>query len=120
MKRPALCFTLCVLPSVVWGQPVLQLSLARAIELATSANGNASIQAAAASVRVAESRVAIARALFLQTLESSVGEQNVTRNLAAEGFNFPTGVPNFTIPQGVGPFNNFDARVTMSQNVFDL
>src|SRR5437763_1427324 len=96
-------------PIAAFAQPALKLSLATAIELATSSKSNAALQGAAASVRAAESRVALAHALLYPTLEASIGEQNVTRNLAAEGFNFPTGAPNFTIPEGVGPFNNFDA-----------
>jgi outer membrane protein TolC len=52
-------------------------------------------------------------------LESSVTEQNLTRNLSAEGFNFPTGVPNFPIPAEVGPYYTFDLRLLLSWNLYD-
>jgi outer membrane protein TolC len=102
------------------GQTALKLSLRQAIELASSPNSNASIGVASAMLQVAEARRSQARSLLFPNFETTLSESNLTRNLAAEGFNFPTGVPNFTIPQGVGPFNNLDVRVLMSQNVFDL
>jgi outer membrane protein TolC len=110
----------CAFSASALGQTVLKLSLKQALELAASSTSNASVGVAAASLQIAEARRAQARSLLYPTLESTIGESNLTRNLAAEGFNFPTGVPNFTIPHGVGPFNNFDARVLMSQTVLDL
>jgi len=111
---------LCVFPGSCVAQQAVRLSLSQAIAMATSPNGNASVQLANAAAQVAGAHLAYAHSLLLPLIEASVGESNLTRNLAAEGFNFPTGVPNFTIPAQVGPFNNFDARVTMTQNVFDL
>jgi len=112
----------CICCLAVAGQAAptpVKLSLRQAIELGTSPNGIASLQLAGASMQAAEARVAQAHAFLYPVLEASVGEQNLTRNLSAEGFNFPTGVPNFTIPAEVGPFNNFDLRLLLTQNVYD-
>ncbi|QEE30305.1 TolC family protein [Terriglobus albidus] len=110
----------CCLPSACAAQQVLQLNMKQAIEIATSPEGSASVQTAEAVMQASKARVSYARSLLFPAIDASIGESNLTRNLSAEGFNFPTGVPNFTIPDEVGPFNNFDARVTMSYTVFDL
>ena len=46
--------------------------------------------------------------------------QNQTRNLAAVGLKFASPIPGFTFPTFVGPFSTMDARVSLSQNVFDF
>src|ERR1035438_204888 len=123
MKRFLLvAWIICLLGVFASGQAApatVKLSLSQAIEMATSPGGIASLQLASASMQAAEARVAQAHAFLYPVLEASVGEQNLTRNLSAEGFNFPTGVPNFTIPAEVGPFNNFDLRLLLTQNVYD-
>lgn len=96
------------------------MSLPQAIALAGSPRGSASVQLADAAVNAAHARVEEARSYRFPLLTGNVSESNLTRNLGAEGFNFPTGVPNFTIPSEVGPFNVFDGRVEMTQTVFDL
>jgi outer membrane protein TolC len=101
-------------------QAPLRLSLQDAIAVAGSVKGPAAVQIAAAAEDAARARVALTRAYRLPLLDVTVSDSNVTRNLGAEGFNFPTGVPGFTIPQSVGPFNIFDARVQMTQTIFDL
>lgn len=98
----------------------MRLSLQQAIALATSPRGSAQVQLADAAVAGARARVVQARAERYPLFTASVSESNLTRNLNAEGFNFPTGVPNFTIPSEVGPFNVFDGRVAMTQTIFDL
>jgi outer membrane protein TolC len=52
---------------------------------------------------------------LLPNVSAAVGERRQTVNLAAFGFPLPPGTPSF-----VGPFNVFDARVALSQSVFDL
>jgi outer membrane protein TolC len=101
-------------------QEPVRLSLQQAIALAVSPNGAAAVQIADAAAAAARARVERSHAYRLPLLTASVSESNVTRNLGAEGFNFPTGVPNFKIPSEVGPFNVFDGRVEMTQTVFDL
>jgi len=111
---------LLLLVQLACAQQPLRLGLQQAIALASSPRGSAQVQLADAAVAAARARMAQARANRYPLLTASVSESNLTRNLSAEGFNFPTGVPNFTIPAEVGPFNVFDGRVEMTQTVFDL
>lgn len=57
----------------------------------------------------------LALADLLPNVNGRVGENRQTVNLAAYGFPLPAGTPSL-----VGPFNIFDARVSLSQPVFDL
>jgi outer membrane protein TolC len=101
-------------------RPPLQLSLRRAIELATAPEGAARIQLSGEALRQAESRSAQARAALLPDLSASTSEQNRTVNLAALGVRINVPVPGFSFPTLVGPFNTLDARVNASQSVFDF
>jgi outer membrane protein len=98
----------------------LQLSLKRAVELATSPEGNANIQLSGEALKQAQARSAESRAALLPDLESSVTYQNRTENLAALGINVNVPIPGFVFPKFVGPFNTMDARLTASQSVFDI
>jgi outer membrane protein TolC len=49
---------------------------------------------------------------------ASVSEQRV--NLAALGIRFTTPIPDFQVPETVGPFNVIDLRTRLSQTVFNL
>jgi outer membrane protein len=99
----------------------LPLSLKRAVEIATSPEGNANIQLAAEALKQAEARKNEVRAALLPDLESAVNYQNRTVNLAAMGIrlSLPPTLP-IQIPTFVGPFNTFDARLTASQSIFDF
>ncbi len=99
---------------------VLTLSLARALAIALGRDGNR--QAALAEERIVEARAksSLARAALLPHLESSVGQQSVTRNLEALGIRIPVPGTPFTLPPLAGPFNVFDARLTVSQALFHL
>jgi outer membrane protein TolC len=118
---------ICVLGLALRAQDVsvqrapLRLSMKRAVELATSPEGNANIQLAGESVKQAESREAQARAALLPGLDAAVTQENQTRNLAALGIaaiSLP--LPGFHFPTFVGPFNVFDARLSGSQSIFDF
>jgi outer membrane protein TolC len=98
----------------------LPISLKRAVELALSPEGNPHVQIAEENVKQAKGRSAEARAALLPDLESSVTEQDMTRSLAAFGFDFKVPIPGFQIPQFVGPFRVFDARATVNQNIVDF
>ncbi len=98
----------------------LQLSLKRAVEIATSPEGNTRIQLSGEALKQAESRSAQARAALLPDLEAAFSEQNLTRNLAAQGITFVSPIPGFQFPTFVGPFSTMDARITGSQNVLDF
>lgn len=98
----------------------LELSLKRAVDLATSPEGAARVQIAAEQVKQAESRSTQARSALLPDFESSFGYQNQTRNLAAFGIQIDLPIPGFHFPTLVGPYNTIDARATVQQSVFDF
>jgi len=100
----------------------LDLSLRRAIEIATSPEGSANVQLSAEALRQAQTHSDQARGALLPDLESSLNYRNQTINLAAEGVTeaIRVPIPGFSIPNEVGPFNTMDARLTGSQNVFDF
>ncbi|MBI3940349.1 MAG: TolC family protein [Acidobacteria bacterium] len=98
----------------------LRLSLKQAVDLALAPEGNARIQLAEALVRQTEARRMQSRAALLPSLESSLLEQNQTRNLAAFGIRIAAPIPGFQFPEVVGPFTVFDARLTLSQSLLDF
>ncbi|MBI2820859.1 MAG: TolC family protein [Acidobacteria bacterium] len=111
------------------GQPVaqraspgalLQLSLKQAVDLALAPDGNARVQLAAEFVEQSRSRLAQSRAALLPNLDSSAVQQNQTRNLAAFGIKVALPIPGFQFPEVVGPFDVFDARLTLTQSLVDL
>ena len=106
------------------GRGPLPLSLKRAVEIATSAEGNTNVQLAGEALRQAQSRSAESRAALLPDLESAFTDQSRTVNLAAQGLQFnkiiTIPIPGIQFPTVVGPFTSLDARVTASQSVFDF
>jgi outer membrane protein TolC len=98
---------------------VLRLSLHQAVEIALKSEGSTRVQLSGESVKQAEARSAEARSALLPDLESSITEQNQTRNLRALGIQFPM-VPGLSFPTFVGPFDIFDARATVTQSLFDF
>jgi outer membrane protein TolC len=111
---------LLLAPALACGQEPLRLSLRQAVEMALSPRGNARAQIAEETARQADARAAQARSALLPDIEASVGEQNLTRNLAAFGIRFDVPIPGFRVPTFVGPFNVFDARLTATQSILDL
>src|SRR5215813_12292903 len=98
----------------------LQLSLRRAVEIATSPEGNARIQLADESTAQAKARSNQTRAALLPSLDGAVTEQNLVQNLNAYGLRISVPVPGFVLPNIVGPYNLFDARLSATQSVFDF
>ena len=98
----------------------LELSLKRAVAIATSPEGNANVQISGEAVKQAEARSAQARAALLPNVDAQWAEQNRTVNLAAMGIRLNVPVPGFQLPTLVGPFNTMDARATGTQSVFDF
>ncbi|MBZ5594153.1 MAG: TolC family protein [Acidobacteriia bacterium] len=98
---------------------VLPLSLKRAVEIALSPEGNTRVQLAEETIRQAESREAQARSPLLPNFDASLTEQNEVVNLQAFGIKFPS-IPGLNFPEIAGPFNNFNARISGSQNIFDF
>jgi outer membrane protein TolC len=101
-------------------KPTLRLSLKQAVDIALGPEGNTRVRLAQELIRQAHSLAAQARAALLPNIESSVGQQSQTRNLAAFGIRIQLPIPGFVFPSFVGPFNVFDARATASQTLFDM
>ena len=101
-------------------RPPLRLTLKRAVELATSPEGNARLQIAGEAVNQAQSRATQARAALLPNFDGWVSYQNQTRNLQALGLTPQAPFPGILFPKKVGPFNVFDVRAGGSQNIFDF
>jgi len=128
----------------------LRLTLRRAVEIATSPEGNTYIQLSGENIRQAKSRTEEARSAFLPDLEAHASQTVAMKSLAALGLDLATNetlldaeqslstsckgigcsiVPEEQallndiikdIPRVVGPFNSVDVRVTAAQSVFDF
>jgi len=99
----------------------LQLSLKRAVEIATSPEGSAQVQLSTESWKQARARSAEARAALLPDVEASFNDRNQTTNLAALGItSIHVPIPGFEFPSLVGPYSTADARASVNQNVFDF
>ena len=98
----------------------LELSLKRAVEIATSPEGNTSIQLSGEALKQAQMRSAEARAALLPDVEGTFSDESVTRNLTAVGITLKAPVLGFQFPTFVGPFSVLDARVSGTQSVFDF
>src|ERR1035441_10904546 len=96
---------LCMAPLAA--APV-ELSLKRAVQLAVSPEGNTRVQLSAEAVKQAESRSAQSRAALLPDLSAPFSDQNLTRNLAAQGLKITLPIPGFSFPTFVGPFTTLD------------
>jgi outer membrane protein len=123
MKKIAILLAAAVGGFAAGGDPQrgpLELSLKRAVELATSPEGSANVQIAGEALKQAQSRKDQARAPLLPDLSTSIAERNQTVNLAAMGIKFDLPIPGLAFPGLVGPFTTMDARVTGTQTVFDL
>lgn len=119
MKYALLLVTAALLPAQEGGP--LQLSLKRAVEIATSPEGSTQIQLSGEALKQAELRSKEARAALLPDLESAFSYQNRTVNLAAQGITLARApFPGFAFPTFVGPFTTMDARVSGSQTILNL
>lgn len=92
------------------------LSLEQAVQLAIQ--NNLATLLARERRREAEGLKQEARAALLPNVSGTAYQASVTQNLAALGFQ-PATFPGIT-NTFIGPFNNFDARARLVQNIFDL
>ena len=101
---------------------VMPLSLKRAVEIATSTEGNARVQIAAELIKQSEARASQARSTLLPNFDASISYSSNTRNLTAFGLDFSRlgAFPGFSFSPLAGPFNVFDARLSGTQAVFDF
>ncbi|MCU1237145.1 MAG: outer rane efflux protein [Candidatus Solibacter sp.] len=114
--RPVWVWLFCV---PLAAAPV-ELSLKRAVQLATAPDGNTRVQLTSEALKQTESRRLQSRASLLPDLSAAFTEQNLTRNLGAMGIRITSPIPGLQIPRFVGPFTMLDARVSATQSVFDI
>jgi len=121
-RRTGVCILLfsiaCFAQTDSQPEHVLNLSLSKAIEIATSSQGDANVRLAHETEGLSHARYIEARANLLPSLDGSIAEQNQTVNPQALGLRFES--PLFTVPDEVGPFSTFDARVRLNQNILNF
>lgn len=101
-----------------WGQATLQLSMARAVEIAVSPEGSLKIALADQSIVRAETQVLQAKSALMPTVDGTFQTRNQTVNLRTFGFNFD--FPGFALPNVVGPFTVIDTRPQVRWTVLDF
>jgi outer membrane protein TolC len=97
---------------------VLRLSLARAVEIANTAEGSARIALAEQSVTRTEAQSAQAKAALLPTVDGTATDREQVVNLRAFGFGF--NFPGFEFPAVTDPFNVADLRASGKWSVLDF
>jgi outer membrane protein len=98
----------------------LSLSLKRAVELATSPEGNTNIQLEQEEVRIARAHSAESRASLLPNVESYASQSSLIRSLSALGSESVKLPFNYHLPSSAGPYEVTDVRATATQSVFDF
>jgi len=147
MRRYLFTIFLAV-PSAIWAAEAaprepLRLSLKRAVEIATSPEGNTYVQLSDENVKQAKSRSAEVRAALLPDIEAQADETTAMKSLAALGLDLATDQallgaeknlpPELgaiadpllndiikNIPRVVGPFNSVDVRAKLTWDALDL
>jgi len=110
-----------IVPAFADPADVLQLSLKKAVEIATAPDGATRVKLAEEELRQAKLRADEARAALLPNLDGYLNYESETQNLKAFGLNLQLPpILHFQIPTFVGPFDVMDARVEATQNIFDL
>ncbi len=95
-----------------FAEDVYPLSLSGALQIAQKQNVDVIVSNE--RVQQAITRIRQARAPLLPQLSGAVSQYRQTLNLATFGIDFP-----FLFSPFVGPFNVFDARISLTQTLFD-
>lgn len=93
-----------------------RLTLAEAVRQA--AESAPAVEAGGYRVEEAEARMRQTRASLLPSLSLAAGYFNRSATLASTGFAFPPNLP-FSLPALIGPYDNVDGRVRVTQSIFD-
>lgn len=148
MHRNIIPALFLAVPFSVWAgeappREPLRLSLKRAVEIATSPEGNTYIQLSDENIRQAKARSSQARSALLPDVETQASQTTAMRSLAALGLDLATSQTLIdaengltgtfapveksllngiikSIPRVVGPFNSVDVRARLTQSVFDF
>ncbi len=94
-----------------------RLTLAEAVQLAVTTAP--AVEAAGYRVDEAEARVGQSRADLLPSIDASAAYFNRSATLASTGFKFPA-IPGITFPALIGPYDNVDGRLRLTQTLFSL
>jgi outer membrane protein TolC len=147
MRRYFLSILFLAVPFAIWAAEAtprepLRLSLKRAVEIATSPEGNTYIQLSDENVKQAKSRSAEARSAFLPDIEAQAEQTTAMKSIAALGLDLATdqallgaeknlspaiaGIADpllndiiKNIPRVVGPFNSVDLRARVTWDALD-
>lgn len=105
--------------SITGGHPFTgKLGLREAVERGLDYNlGSVGL---AQAVRQAHGQQRVARSSLLPNLNGALRETIEQVNLRALGVRFNSPLPGLALPSVVGPFNYFDLRATLTQNVVDM
>lgn len=101
------------------GQETLELSMKRAVEIATAPDGATRLRLMKESAEQARLRERQALGALLPQVEGSYTFRSFTQNLQAFGLRLGEGLP-IQIPSFVGPVDTQDVRATASLNIFDV
>ncbi|MGA2383245.1 MAG: TolC family protein [Gemmatimonadales bacterium] len=94
-----------------------RLTLAEAVRMASGIAP--AVEAAGYRVAGAEARANETRAGLLPSLSLSAAYFNRSATLASTGFSFPPNL-GFSLPALIGPYDNVDGRIRVSQSVVDV
>src|SRR4051812_30399971 len=111
-------FTLLLLPGLGLAQQTLQLSMAKAVEIALTPEGSARVALAQQSIARADNQVSAARSAFMPTIDANAQDRSQTVNLRTFGLNFS--IPGIEFPSLVGPFTVADLRATAKVQLLDF
>lgn len=100
--------------------PARALTLQEAVAAALAPGGNAQVAIAREIAVQAKARSAQARADLLPQIDGAVTQSSQTRNLQALGIEIAVPLPGFEAPRFVGPFSVFDARASITQQLFSM
>ena len=95
-----------------------KLSFREAIE--RGLDYNLGVVGLAQALREAQGQARVARSSLLPNLSASLSETEQQTNLAVIGIKFQSPIPGFSLPSVVGPFNYFDLRSHLTQNIADI
>jgi len=100
------------------GDTATRLSLSDAVRAAAS--GTPAVKIAELRDEQAKARVGIARGPLLPGISGTASDFNRTFSLRAQGIALPAVPGQPTLPDPLGPFGQFDARVHVSQALVDI
>src|SRR6266850_6318775 len=109
----------CIVATPLRAQAPAPLRLSFAETVRRASGGAPAVELAGLRTDEAEARVRQARSALLPGFSVGAGWVNRTFNSKTLGIKFPT-APGAGLPTIIGPFDNVDARLRLTQTLFDL